>query len=62
MSLTELLAVKLDGSCVDIYQERELCARIYRLTEAGVPLTSKISKRSAFPYCKYVHIFQNEYE
>jgi hypothetical protein len=41
--LLELLTAKLGDFFVDKDLERELCVRIYRLTEAGVPLTSKIS-------------------
>jgi hypothetical protein len=44
LCLLELLTVKLGDFCVDRDLERELCVRIYRLTEAGVPLTSKISR------------------
>lgn len=44
MCLLELLTVKLGDFCVDKDLEREHCVSNYRLIDAGVPLTSKISR------------------
>lgn len=49
MCLLELLTVKLNDFCVDKDLETELCVRIDRLTDAGVPLTNKISREESVP-------------
>lgn len=38
------------GSILSVTQERELCQRIFRLAEVGMPLTSKVLRRSVFTF------------
>lgn len=38
-------------SCLTSMQEAELCSRIFRLADVGMPLTSKVIRRSVFTYC-----------
>lgn len=39
-------------SCLTYEQEIELCERIFRLADVGMPLTAKVIRRSVYEYCQ----------
>lgn len=43
-------------SCLTVQQESELCQRIFRLADVGMPLTSKVIRRSVYEFCQKNHI------